>query len=101
MLLDSLRRDHDDSTSSHDFGHDILPSLIASDKACAYRFGFESGRVSPDRYWRDVGTLDSYYTANMDLLKPVPPLNLYQKETLQVLGLIRWNIIEKPKGIKM
>jgi glucose-1-phosphate adenylyltransferase len=46
----------------------------------AYRFGGEAGRVSPDRYWRDVGTLDSYYEANMDLLSPVPALNLYQED---------------------
>jgi glucose-1-phosphate adenylyltransferase len=80
MLLDVLRRDHDEATSSHDFGHDILPSLIASHKACAYRFGHTSGRVSPDRYWRDVGTIDAYYEANMSLLEPVPPLDLYQQD---------------------
>lgn len=80
MLLDVLRRDHDDANSSHDFGHDILPSLIASHKVCAYRFGSESGRVSPDNYWRDVGTLDAYYEANMSLLEPIPPLDLYQQD---------------------
>ncbi len=80
MLLDVLRRDHDNAASSHDFGHDILPSLIASHKACAYRFGSDSGRVSPDRYWRDVGTIDAYYEANMSLLEPVPPLDLYQQD---------------------
>ncbi len=80
MLLAVLRRDHDEATSSHDFGHDILPSLIASHKACAYRFGNASGRVSPDRYWRDVGTIDTYYEANMSLLEPVPPLDLYQQD---------------------
>jgi glucose-1-phosphate adenylyltransferase len=80
MLLDALRRDHDDAASSHDFGHDILPSLIASHKACAYRFGSDSGRVSPDRYWRDVGTIDAYYEASMSLLEPIPPLDLYQQD---------------------
>ena len=80
MLLDALRRDHDNAASSHDFGHDILPSLIASHKACAYRFGSDNGRVSPDRYWRDVGTIDAYYEANMSLLEPVPPLDLYQQD---------------------
>ncbi|HAJ92098.1 MAG TPA: glucose-1-phosphate adenylyltransferase [Gammaproteobacteria bacterium] len=80
LLLDALHRDHDNTDSSHDFGHDILPSLIASDNACAYRFGCESGRVSPDRYWRDVGTIDSYYEASMSLLDPVPPLDLYQQD---------------------
>jgi glucose-1-phosphate adenylyltransferase len=80
MLLDALRRDHDNAASSHDFGHDILPSLIVSHKACAYRFGGDSGRVSPDRYWRDVGTIDAYYEANMSLLEPIPPLDLYQQD---------------------
>jgi len=80
MLLDALRRDHDNDASSHDFGHDILPLLIASHKACAYRFGSDSGRVTPDRYWRDVGTIDAYYETNMSLLEPVPPLDLYQQD---------------------
>jgi glucose-1-phosphate adenylyltransferase len=80
MLLDELRRDHDESDSSHDFGGDILPSLVASGNAFAYRFGGQRGRVSPDRYWRDVGTIDDYYEANMSLLDPVPPLDLYQQD---------------------
>jgi glucose-1-phosphate adenylyltransferase len=80
LLLQALRRDHDNPASSHDFGSDILPSMIASGKACAYRFGGEAGRVSPDRYWRDVGTIDAYYQANMSLLDPVPPLDLYQPD---------------------
>ncbi len=46
----------------------------------AYRFGGAEGRVTQDGYWRDVGTLDAYYRANMDLLEPIPPLNLYQKD---------------------
>ena len=80
LLLNELQRDHDNPDSSHDFGHDILPTMISSGKAYAHRFGGESGRVSPDRYWRDVGTLDSYYEANMSLLNPVPPLDLYQED---------------------
>ncbi|GAB4301782.1 MAG: glucose-1-phosphate adenylyltransferase [Thiohalomonadaceae bacterium] len=80
LLLDELRRDHADEASSHDFGKDILPRLIASRKVMAYRFGGDTGRVTPDRYWRDVGTIDAYYQANMDLLKPVPPLDLYQAD---------------------
>ena len=80
LLLDELQRDHDNQDSSHDFGHDILPAMISSGKAYAHRFGGESGRVSPDRYWRDVGTLDAYYEANMSLLNPVPPLDLYQED---------------------
>ncbi|NAW68247.1 glucose-1-phosphate adenylyltransferase [Vibrio sp. V27_P1S3P104] len=66
-------------SSSHDFGHDIIPKLIPTERVFAYSFGNEKGRVAKDCYWRDVGTLDSFYQANMDLLDPVPPMNLYQK----------------------
>jgi glucose-1-phosphate adenylyltransferase len=75
LCEDSARED-----SSHDFGKDIIPRLIATHKVYAYRFGGSRGRVTPDRYWRDVGTLDAYYDANMDLLKPLPPLDLYQRD---------------------
>lgn len=80
LLLRALRADHERADSSHDFGRDILPSLIENERVFAYQFGGETGRVSPDRYWRDVGTIDAYYQANMDLLEPLPPLNLYQKD---------------------
>ena len=80
LLQQALVSDHEDSESDHDFGHDILPRLINSHKVYAYRFGKSTGRVSPDNYWRDVGTIDSYYEANMDLLEPVPSLNLYQDD---------------------
>lgn len=79
LLIDALNHDHGRHDSQHDFGHDILPWLIGNGNAFAYRFGGEAGRVSPDRYWRDVGTIDAYYEANMSLLEPVPPLDLYQK----------------------
>ena len=78
LLCAELQRDHDDPESSNDFGKDIIPRLIHSHHVCGYRFGGESGRVTQDRYWRDVGTLDAYYEANMDLLEPRPPLDLYQ-----------------------
>jgi glucose-1-phosphate adenylyltransferase len=80
LLLETLETDHAQADSGHDFGKDILPALIKTHRVCAYRFGGSSGRVSPDNYWRDVGTLDSYYEANMDLLRPVPSLNLYQDD---------------------
>jgi len=80
VLLAALRADHDDQNSHHDFSEDVLPRLVRQKSVYAYRFGGEKGRVSPDRYWRDVNTLDEYYAANMDLLKPVPPLNLYQAD---------------------
>ncbi len=80
LLIDVLEADSQDNGSSHDFGKDILPKLIHSHRVCAHHFGETKGRVSPDKYWRDVGTIESYYQANMDLLKSVPPLDLYQKD---------------------
>jgi glucose-1-phosphate adenylyltransferase len=80
LLIKVLEEDHDDPDSQHDFGHDIIPRLIDSNKVFAYRFGSDQGRVTPDRYWRDVGTIDAYYQANMDLLEPLPALDLYQKD---------------------
>jgi glucose-1-phosphate adenylyltransferase len=80
LLLDILEKDSQDESSSHDFGHDILPKLIHSHNVYAHHFGEPIGRVSPDNYWRDVGTIESYYQANMDLLKSIPPLDLYQQD---------------------
>ncbi|MFN2310064.1 MAG: glucose-1-phosphate adenylyltransferase [Gammaproteobacteria bacterium] len=80
LLLETLRADHARGDSGHDFGKDLLPRLIGEQRVFAYPFGGETGRVTPDRYWRDVGTLDAYYQANMDMLKPLPPLNLYQDD---------------------
>ena len=76
-LVELLHEDHG-GDSTHDFGRDILPSIVGAHRAIAYRFGGSSGRVTADRYWRDVGTIDAYYDANMDLLKPLPPMDLYQ-----------------------
>jgi len=83
FLLDVLETDSQDASSNHDFGKDLLPRLLQSHRVFAHRFGGEDGRVSPDRYWRDVGSLDSYYQANMALLDPEPPMDLYQED---------WNI---------
>lgn len=80
LLLDTLNADHQRADSSHDFGNDILPTLIRERRVYGYRFGEPRGRVTPDRYWRDVGTIDAFYKANMDLLDPVPPLDLYQHD---------------------
>lgn len=79
-LLEALAQDHQDDASGHDFGRNILPGIIGSRAVGAYRFGGVEGRVTQDRYWRDVGTLDAYYQANMDLLDPIPPIDLYQKD---------------------
>jgi len=80
LLLEILAKDSKDESSGHDFGHDILPKLIHSHDVYAHHFGEPIGRVSPDNYWRDVGTIDSYFQANMDLLKSIPPLDLYQQD---------------------
>ena len=77
LLADLLHEDHG-GDSTHDFGTDILPSMVGRHRVAAYRFGGTSGRVTADRYWRDVGTIDAYYEANMDLLRPVPAMDLYQ-----------------------
>ncbi len=80
LLSRELQVDQDLAASNHDFGKDIIPRLINTHTVCAYPFGGETGRVTQDKYWRDVGTIDSYYTANMDLLAQVPPLDLYQPD---------------------
>ncbi|CAH0536750.1 glucose-1-phosphate adenylyltransferase [Vibrio marisflavi] len=77
-LIEALSKDADCCASEHDFGKDIIPKLIDDRSVYAYSFCSDIGRVAKDCYWRDVGTIDSYYQANMDLLEPVPPMNLYQ-----------------------
>lgn len=77
VLCEILRCDEKDDTSSHDFGKDLLPQLIHSHNVFAYRFGEAQHCKSLERYWRDVGTIDAYYQANMDLLKERAPLDLY------------------------
>ncbi|PVV11450.1 MAG: glucose-1-phosphate adenylyltransferase [gamma proteobacterium symbiont of Ctena orbiculata] len=79
-LIEALEEDHDLAGSSHDLTQDILPRMVGDGDVYAYQFGGEAGRVSQDRYWRDVATIDSYYDANMELLDPVPSLDLYQPE---------------------
>lgn len=78
LLCEALEADHRNPNSAHDFGKDILPRLIKTHHVSAYLFGGPTGRVSQDRYWRDVGTIDAFFEANMDLLQPRPPINLYQ-----------------------
>ncbi|MCJ8351491.1 glucose-1-phosphate adenylyltransferase [Moritella sp.] len=79
-LIDALEQDADNPGSNHDFGQDIIPKLIDKEKVYAHQFGGSTGRVSEDDYWRDVGTIDSLYQANMDLLQPVSPIDLYQRD---------------------
>lgn len=80
VLLDILAKDHRNETSEHDFGKNILPHIIKEYDVRIYESGKDSGRISHDHYWRDVGTLDAFYQANMDLLDPVPPIDLYQRD---------------------
>ncbi|MDA9557308.1 glucose-1-phosphate adenylyltransferase [Vibrio sp.] len=81
--MDTLQRvleeDADNPYSDHDFGKNIIPKLIDNRSVFAYRFGSDKGRAKQDSYWRDVGTLDSFYEANMDLLKAESPMDLYQE----------------------
>jgi len=78
LLCDLLQGHRTSGQQSDDFGKDILPGLISAWRVDAYRFGGTMGRVTQDRYWRDVGTIDAYYQANMDLLRHKPPIDLYQ-----------------------
>jgi glucose-1-phosphate adenylyltransferase len=75
VLLDELRADAEDPTSSHDFGKDILPKCLERRRVMAYDFIDMNAKAA--RYWRDVGTLDAYYEANMDLIAVSPEFNLY------------------------
>ena len=76
-LLKALIADAEDPDSKHDFGHNILPNLLGKKKMMAYSFVDENKQQA--LYWRDVGTLDSYYDANMDLCSVSPIFNLYDK----------------------
>ena len=77
VLLPALMKDAEDPESSHDFGHDILPKILADYKIYAYNFVDENRKEA--LYWRDVGTLEAYYEANMDLVAISPVFNLYDK----------------------
>jgi glucose-1-phosphate adenylyltransferase len=78
FLFEELCRDATRRDSSHDFGGDIIPSMIHTNRVFAYPFRDENRKS--DAYWRDVGTLDAYYDANMDLISVDPQLNMYDEE---------------------
>jgi glucose-1-phosphate adenylyltransferase len=78
FLFERLIRDADDSRSSHDFGKDIIPGIINRYRVMAYPFRDEKNDVQA--YWRDVGTVDSYWQANLELIGVTPELNLYDSE---------------------
>ena len=79
FLYSELQRDHDDPTSSHDFGTDVIPHLVSRGLAAAHRFEDSCVKTTPDAepYWRDVGTIDAYWAANLDLIRPTPSLDIY------------------------
>jgi glucose-1-phosphate adenylyltransferase len=81
-LYDRLKEDAADSRSSHDFGKDLIPSLVANAKAVAHPFERSCVRSNAESrsYWRDVGTLDSYFAANIDLTDIVPDLDLFDRD---------------------
>ena len=81
FLYEQLIRDAGDSKSSHDFGADIIPYIITKYKVQAHRFTDSCvGAKNDNYYWRDVGTIDAYWEANMELTKVIPELNLYDRE---------------------
>jgi len=75
VLLRLLHEDAENPNSSHDFGHDVIPGNI--DKARVVAYDFHDINAKQVLYWRDVGTLDAYYEANMDLVDVTPVFNLY------------------------
>jgi len=81
FLYAELERDHRDPTSSHDFGKDVIPNLVSRGLAVAHSFQESCVKTTPeaDAYWRDVGTVDSYWSANIDLVMPVPSLDIYDR----------------------
>ncbi len=82
FLRDLLLADAEDTSSSHDFGHDLIPAIVKNGGAYAHRFS-ESCVMSgleTEPYWRDVGTIDAFWRANIDLTEFVPALDLYDNE---------------------
>jgi glucose-1-phosphate adenylyltransferase len=78
VLLEALKEDAEDDSSSHDFGRDVLPKLMGRRHVVAYDFVDENKKDVI--YWRDVGTLEAYFEANMDLVAVNPVFNLYDQE---------------------
>ena len=77
VLLPALMKDAEDPNSKHDFGHNILPGILGQYKISAYNFVDENKQNA--LYWRDVGTLEAYFDANMDVASVSPIFNLYDK----------------------
>ena len=88
-LLQALKEDAEDPNSSHDFGKDVIPRRIRKARVIAYDFIDLNDKTV--KYWRDVGTLEAYYEANMDLVSVLPEFNLYDKR-----WPIRTNLLQQP-----
>jgi len=78
LLERLLRADAEDPNSAHDFGRNIVPDAI--DKLRVFAYPFEDVRTKAQNYWRDVGTVDAYYEANMELVRVSPELNIYDEQ---------------------
>ena len=78
VLIKRVIEDAKKIDSSHDFGKDIIPSMIGRDNVYAFRFIDENKKET--KYWRDIGTIDAYWEANMDLVNVDPLLNLYDRD---------------------
>ncbi len=79
FLFEQLKRDAADPHSAHDFGRDIIPYIVRHGRAVAHRYAHSCVRSTSESeaYWRDVGTVDAYWAANIDLTAPLPALDLY------------------------
>lgn len=77
FLYEQVIRDSDDPRSQHDFGHNIIPSILKNHRVFAYPF--RDTETDAQAYWRDVGTLDAFWEANMELVSVSPQLDLYDK----------------------
>jgi glucose-1-phosphate adenylyltransferase len=78
LLERLLRADAEDPASAHDFGRNIIPNAI--DKLRVFAYPFEDVRTKAQAYWRDVGTVDAYYEANLELVRVSPELNIYDEQ---------------------
>ncbi len=75
LLIEALLADAEDAESTHDFGRNVVPRLIGKHRVFAYDFHDENKKEA--QYWRDIGTIEAYYEANMDLVSVSPVFNLY------------------------
>jgi glucose-1-phosphate adenylyltransferase len=80
FLYEQLIKDADFDYSTHDFGHDIIPNLIEKYRVSSYPFRTSTQQQGQNAYWRDVGTIDSFWEANLELIGVLPELNLYDDQ---------------------